>query len=290
MKFTFPTELDAIDDVPETYQPLYSQTDDGKFALAEDVAELVTSASRLKGALENERKAHSSTKSRLKGFEEISKDPTEVKTLLEGFRSLAETPDALRELIEQSTKGSPDLDKRVQQTKDALERDFKKREEQWRLQIEERDRKLKTKDQVLASEMIDSTLRTAIASAKGSPKVLLPVMRDHVRVIENEDGIPERVVVDPSDGSPRYNAKGDPMTIAELVAEFRQDPDFAGVFEAEVRSGSGAQGSGQNGGSNRKATQRFTPEEWRNKVASEKDPKVRARMIADAAEGRIIVK
>ncbi len=93
----------------------------------------------------------------------------------------------------------------------------------------------------LEKYLVDAALTQAITSgtAPGVPELLLPHMKQHIKVVE-KDGEFSAVVVD-AQGNPRIaNAKGEPMTLPNLVDEFRQNEIFARCFAAPQIGGSGA--------------------------------------------------
>lgn len=99
--------------------------------------------------------------------------------------------------------------------------------------------------------LVDAQAVAAIADAKGSAKVLLPHVKQLVRVVE-KDGQHSVQVVNEK-GEQRFSdSQGTPMTIMGLVDELRQDPDFARNFEGSGSSGGGSSKSngGAGGGSN----------------------------------------
>lgn len=105
----------------------------------------------------------------------------------------------------------------------------------------------KTLSSALERRLIDAEATSAIAAAKGSPKVLLPHIKSHVKVVE-EDGEFVVHVVDARGNQRIGDAKGTPMTIAQLVEEMKQDADFARNFEGSGSSGGGASRSSTAGG------------------------------------------
>ena len=96
----------------------------------------------------------------------------------------------------------------------------------------------------LETHLVESQLATEIAKSKGIPELLAPALRQSVRAIQNEDGSYSTRVVTPS-GEVRLNADANPMTVHELVTEFKADAIYSRAFGAE-NSGGGA-GGGVNG-------------------------------------------
>lgn len=99
----------------------------------------------------------------------------------------------------------------------------------------------------LQREMIDARATEAITKHRGSVKLLLPSVRDAVRIERTEDGKYRAVVVD-EHGDPRLapDAKtaSEYMTIEQYVLSLRDTDDYARAFEGTGASGSGATGAG----------------------------------------------
>jgi hypothetical protein len=163
-------------------------------------------------------------KASLKNFEGV--DPTEYKTLKQQAEEAAQ-----RRALEEGN----------------LESWKKQFTEQFAKEKEPLVAENKTLRSALERRLVDAEATAALAAAKGSPKVLLPHIKSHVKV-ELEDGEYVVHVVD-TKGNPRIgDAKGNPMTIAQLVDELRADPDFARNFEGTGSSGGGASRSNASGG------------------------------------------
>lgn len=99
----------------------------------------------------------------------------------------------------------------------------------------------------LENVLVNNAIMGAISHAKGNSDLLMPHVRRHVKLFE-EDG--ERVarVIDKA-GNPRITgAKGDYMTIEQLLEEFKESDTFAPCFEGSRASGSGAAGGNGSGG------------------------------------------
>jgi hypothetical protein len=155
-------------------------------------------------------------KSALKAFEGV--DPNEYKTLKQKQEEAAE-----KRAIEE---GSLEAWK-----KQFLEQAAKEKEP-----ILTENRTLRSS---LEKKLVDAEATAAIAAAKAPAKVLLPHIKAQVKVVE-EDGEYVVHVVD-SKGNQRIgDAKGTPMTIAQLVDEMKTDPEFAVLFPGTGSSGGGA--------------------------------------------------
>jgi hypothetical protein len=113
--------------------------------------------------------------------------------------------------------------------------------------IEARDSRINTLSSALERRLVDAEATAALAAAKGSPKVLLPHIKSHVKVVE-EDGEYVVHVVDAKGNQRIGDAKGSPMTISQLVEEMKADPEFARNFDGSGSSGGGATKSNAGGG------------------------------------------
>ncbi len=89
----------------------------------------------------------------------------------------------------------------------------------------------------------------AITEAGGSTEALLPHILGNLKFNETDDGKFSVQVVD-AEGNPRIgDAAGNPMTLEQLVGEYKTKDAFAPLFDASGKSGGGAKGGGQGGGS-----------------------------------------
>lgn len=107
------------------------------------------------------------------------------------------------------------------------------------LEMEAKNKKMK---QALDKHLIDAAAISAIASAKGLTKLLLPHVKTNLKVIEDDGEFVARVV--DSAGTVRIgDDKGNPMTIEQLVASMKTDEIFSSAFEGTGVNGGGAHGS-----------------------------------------------
>jgi hypothetical protein len=80
---------------------------------------------------------------------------------------------------------------------------------------------------------------SAITAAGGNPKLLLPHILPFIKVTEVDDDFTAQVV--DAKGNPRIaDGQATPMTIAQLVEQFKNDETFGTAFTASGVSGSGA--------------------------------------------------
>lgn len=86
--------------------------------------------------------------------------------------------------------------------------------------------------------LVDQVATSELAEAKGSTALLLPHIQRSTRVVEDGDDFKVEVVG--ADGNVRIgDAKGAPMTIAQLVAEMKASDTFGRAFDGEGTTGTG---------------------------------------------------
>jgi DNA-binding transcriptional MerR regulator len=217
--------VDKLDDVPEALRGEYTEKD-GKFHLGVDGLE---DTGGLKTALQKERADRAAYEKQVKAWQGLGKSPDEIKELLEAQARADE---------DKATKAG-EWDKLKAQMNEKHE-----------AALRSKDETISAMRKRLNAELVDAKAVAAIAAAKGVPELLLPHVQRHVKV----DADFNVQVVDDK-GDPRVNGKGEPLTIADLVAEMRGSEVFGRAFEGSGQSGSGKQpGNGAGGaGVNRKS-------------------------------------
>lgn len=224
--------VEKLDDVAEALRSLYVERD-GKFELdAEGLPEIRTAL----------REANAEAKNLRLKFKGI--DPEEVATMREQFEELRgkSGTDALNALKEQLVSAH------------GKERD--------KLQ-----KKIDRMTQELDRALVESAATSALVAAKGSPALLMPHVRRHVKVVESDDGRFEARVVDEK-GNPRVRDDGTPMLIKHLVDEMRANEEFGRAFEASGAAGTGDDhGTGGGGGRATKKRSEMSVEQKADYVA-----------------------
>lgn len=99
----------------------------------------------------------------------------------------------------------------------------------------------------IESLMVDSEVAKAIAEAKGNSKLLMPLLKQRIKVVDKDGSMVVKVTED--NGDPSVNDKGEPLSITALVESFKKDENFAGAFDSSGLSGGGGKPSGSGGGS-----------------------------------------
>lgn len=221
--FTANQEIDesALSTAPEGYRGAYAKDDaTGKFKIADAYRPFVDAITGLGGALKNERK----TSGELKG----KKDVNAVLQEALGFDSVETAKakfDELNTLVTTASKVDP------AKIKAEIETGFNAR-------IAEKDTELEGMRGTLKTYLVDNSAVTALATAKGNSKLLLPLIREQVDVVKDgENGYVVRVK--DGQGDYRGNGKGGFMSVEELVNEMKASKDYAGAFESDQQRGTG---------------------------------------------------
>lgn len=85
--------------------------------------------------------------------------------------------------------------------------------------------------------LVGQAASNAIADAKGSRELLLPIVKERVRVVQDGEDFVVRVV--DADGDFRSDGSGGWMGVAGLVAELKTSENYARAFESEAPNGTG---------------------------------------------------
>lgn len=86
--------------------------------------------------------------------------------------------------------------------------------------------------------LVGEAAGAAISDAKGSRELLLPIVKESVRVVQDGEDFVVRVV--DVDGDFRSDGAGGWMGIGALVAEMKTNERYARAFESEAPAGTGA--------------------------------------------------
>ncbi len=215
MQFT----VDKLDSIPEAQRGLYKQDGD-KFRLDLDGYE---DPIGLKSALDKERKRAGDLEKQSKAWTAMGKTPEEIQAMVDA-QAQAER--------DKLVKGGEWDKLKLQMT------------DQHQAALSEKDKSVAAMRGQLEKHLIDAAGIAELAAAEGSPELLLPHVKARVKVIEEKGEFSVRVV--DAAGNPRVDAKGEFLSMKDLVSEMRQNPTFAPCFPKA--QGSGAPGSGQGGG------------------------------------------
>jgi len=237
--------LAAVDGLPEAirgeYRPASEAEVQANPALKDKYLLDVTPADGFRlGNVDGLTTKLSSTTTKLQGLE------AKVAALPEGVR-LEDIPTRLTELAElKAIDPAKEGDKIAQAKVDAAKRDMNQAFDTERSTLKGAADKYRG--------ALDGVLRRgeavrAISEAGGSVEALLPHVLGSTKFVETDDGKFKVDVVD-GDGNTRVgDTVGNPMTLDQLVGEFKAKDAFAPLFAASGQSGGGAKpGSGGGGG------------------------------------------
>jgi len=229
MEFEF-APVEALDKVPEQFRGIYIEGDGdnaGKFVVADahkGVAEAISGFNKSNKALRDEVKAAKGSKVDLSPLAEYGDSPETIA-------------EKVKEALAAASDGkSQDVSKAVEAAKQAMKDGFVKEAE-----------KHTTRNTALQNQLygllVSAEATSAIAESKGVPELLMPFVKNQVKVVE-EAGEFKVQVIDAA-GEIRYGATGSQMTIKELIAEMKSNEKYGRLFESELPPGGGMRpGSG----------------------------------------------
>jgi len=230
MEFNFANEIDSVDKIPEQFRPLYAQDDARSLMVLRDdpaVKGAVTAITGLNRALSASRAEAKAAKGRAIDLTPLSEFGDNPNSILEGFNS------KITELQSELAKGDKaklNLDKIKQELAEAHSKDLKTK-----------DTRIEALTGQLYNLLVENTASSAVTELKGVPQLLMPFIKQQVKVVE-QDG-EQKVFVTDKSGDIRYSGvTGQPMTIKELVSEMKADAQFGRLFESDTQRG----GTGDN--------------------------------------------
>jgi hypothetical protein len=219
MEWDFVEEVEQLDRVPEPFRPLYAEGEGGKFRLGDSYKGVATAVVGLNTALKAARKEAKARNVDLTPLSEFGATPEEIKTKVTA---------RLTELQTQLAEGGKvNVEKIKKEFAEANGVELKK---------------LNTRNEALQGQLykllVENEATSAVLGAKGIPELVLPFVKNQVKVVE-ENGAMSVYVVDAA-GDRRYSGvTGQPMTLVELVGELKTNPKYGRLFEADTNSGGG---------------------------------------------------
>jgi len=98
----------------------------------------------------------------------------------------------------------------------------------------------------LENVLVQGAVLKALVEEKGNVELMLPHVQKFVRMRDTDGGYVAEVIDE--QGNPKIgDTEANPLTIPQLVQEFKANPQFAAAFEGTGASGSGATGGGKGG-------------------------------------------
>lgn len=234
--------VDNLDGIQENLRSLYVEKD-GKYHLDVSGDE---DNEELKATLKKEREAHKKLEKQTKAWSRFGKTPEEIAEILKAQE------DAEKEKAEKAG----DWEKLKAQMNDSHAKE-----------IAIKDSEIVNMRKALEANLIDAQATAAIAAAKGVPELLLPHVKAHVKVVE-DNGNYEVAVVD-AKGDPRINGKGEPLKIIDLITEMKQSEVFGRAFEGTGHTGTGKEPNSAISGGSPKGNFGGTREERLNAIKAQ---------------------
>ena len=244
--------------IPEPLRDHYTQPEgEERFVLTVEEEEgfAFENVAGLKNTLGKQKDRADQAESALKAFNALDMDPKAIAGALEELTTLRESKGDESEVV---AKLQLEMDKIKSSAKSELEKAVAPIQALADSRLDQ-----------LKELLIDNKLQTAIIEDGGSPKLLMPVLKNEVCAITDDSGKVVVEIVD-RDGTPRVTgADLAPMSFSDLVAEKKQDSELAVAFKANGHSGGGTEpDTSTNGSSNRhqltvQEVENMSPSEYR---------------------------
>jgi len=221
----FVTESDSLDNIPEDFRPLYAESD-GKYVIDEKFSKVAGAITGLNNSLKTARKEAKEaarTSVDISPLSEFGASPEEIKKTF--TTKMKDLQDQL------AATNSEDAKLNLEKIRDDLAKSYA-------VEIKNKEERSKALEGQLYSLLVENAASSAIVEAKGVPELLLPFVKGQIKAIE-EEGEFKVFVVDES-GDRRYSPfTGQPMTIKELVSEFKTNEKYGRLFESDSSQGGG---------------------------------------------------
>ncbi len=256
MPFKLTDEVDNVGSVPQEYRPLYGEADENGAAVINEASKpLAAAINNLNGQL-----AASSSK-----LKTVNNESAERRAALTAFTALPETLGVTLEDGQEPTQAILGYVESLRKNGEANSDLTSRIETERRAAKDAQAAMTDTHSQVLAKMnssigalLIDRDAATALSSEGGSVELLMPVIRDRVKVFsdgEDQNGITKYVsrVVD-SNGDAVPDGKGGYTGVADLVSALKADPVYAPAFASAAKPGSGTKESRNASGGNQNLT------------------------------------
>lgn len=230
--------LDSLEGVSDEIKSHYEEKD-GKFYLKVTAVGgwALEDVTGLRNTVATTRKEREEAKEALKQWEALGVSADEAESLIERGKRLdtmdpeKDAPKLARELFDSWKEG-----------------ELKKIQVAHKKEIEKMEGTNRTLSEQLEEEIIDARVLQAIVKAGGRPKGLTHLVKSQVRITQGSNGRLVAEVIDPSTKAPRPGSGGNSMSLDELVAELKEDPELMGNFDGQVKPGGGTPpGSGPGG-------------------------------------------
>lgn len=223
--------VDVLDVVPEQYRGLYVQNDaESNFTISPSVKPLADAYFSTRKALVQAQAAKKAANEESAGRRVSLSAIKDVVTKygVEG-EDLAAALDTHLSEMANKTAGGKQLQVDIAQVRSDAEKRIA-------AMTASKDTEVQAMRTALENHLVGEAAVAAIAKHKGSPELLAPIVRQHVRMVE-ENGKYMAAVVD-ENGNAKIGRNG-LMSIEEFVSEMKASPVYARAFESEAPAGTG---------------------------------------------------
>ena len=163
--------------------------------------------------------------------DELLGEKDKWKQKWEKYEALGDV-DTLQKLLEASKNKSDKTDDKNNNVDPDLVESLKK-------QISERDSALELFKTNYVKTQVDAKVESAIAEAKGNPRLLKHIVQERIKTSLGDDG-QVQIEVYTKDGKKMFRHDSSPASIADLIADLRNDEDLGIAFASSGANGSGA--------------------------------------------------
>lgn len=220
--------VDTLDTVPEQFRSLYAQGDGGKFVIGEMHKGVVEAVTGLSKALKAERGVSNGLKSQKDVGAAVAEALKDF-----GITDLDTAKAKLSELTEAVAKNSKVDPAKI---KAEIEATFASE----RTGFEAKVSKMQA---TLDKHLVENAALSALSAHKGSPVLLLPAIKNAVKVVADGEDYVVRVL--DGDGQYRGDGKGGFMSVEDYVKELKSNKDYAAAFTSDTPSGGGPRNQSQ---------------------------------------------
>lgn len=175
-------------------------------------------------------------------LEKANREAKDRRLKLREYEEAGMSPEEIKELREKQEKQKF----REMERKGEWEKLKSQLTETYQQELSKKDEELQKMRQSMERNLVDREVTAAIAKHDGIDLFLRPHVRESVKLVEDDNGNLVPRVVD-SDGSPKFNSKGDYMGVDEFVASLREHEEFGLAFKGRGQSGAGTKSAATNG-------------------------------------------
>lgn len=231
--------VDSLDTVPAEFKAVYgSQPNaEGKFEVKPEFKQMVAAYTGQATALTQERakianlnKENADRRAATKAYEDLI---TELGVTPEDPNDIAGAIRAHVTQLQDKVKGGEAFRGNLAKIQEAANKKIAEITTQ-------KDAELKAMQSTLEEHLIDNSALTelAAAKAKGGGRMLIPHVRQRLKVVKDQNGKYGVVAVDEA-GQAVYNAAGQPASVKDVIQTFKQTPEYGFAFESDAAGGTG---------------------------------------------------